>query len=75
MEWVESVSKDPADELPPHIGCDGVEPLPSLRKTLLTVIPLDPPQADELIESTSKGSDGFHLSKVRVCFEGRLVSL
>jgi len=75
-ECAESVMRDPVDELSPFIGRDGVEPLLNLRNTLVTALPLDHPQVGEgLMESVSKISGDFHLSKAEIRFEARLMSL
>ena len=59
------------DELSPLIDRDEVEPLLNLRKTLVMVLPLDPPR----VESASRISGDFHLSKAEVCLGHCLISL
>jgi len=70
-ECEESLIRDPVDELIPLICRDGVELLLNLRKTLVTALPLEPPQ----FESASKMSSDFHLSKAEICLEACLMNL
>jgi len=68
--------RDTVDELSPLVGRDGVEPLLNLRKTLVTALPLGLPQVVEgLMESASRISDDFHLSKAEIRFGACLMSL
>lgn len=54
---------------------EAVEALLNLRKTLVTVLPLDPVRGEGMTESVCKSSDDFHLSKADICLVACLINL